>query len=288
MIRNSDKTKSKSRPSHKYQKYVKYKWEFLRRNPDYIKEYEELNTLLKPKYNNKVPSYKMMLNDEMIFCLKWKIAFPLCYENSYDDFIQNYKDSPIDPYALMFNALIPELMHEKPITTIEDWSEEDGKIIDLAKHKVAETGKLKIEIDLNYSKKRLKDAFILLLDEFKDFYDTPHKSQLFLEYVKKLIDEVKLSGGEISDISNCKAGILFDKKLQKKYDRLILEKRKKHGQLNRFDDFDKFLKVYDLKAKNISWSKIAKQLGFDNIQTARNHYESARRLINTGIDLYIK
>ena len=51
-----------------------------------------------------------------------------------------------------------------------------------------------------------------------------------------------------------------------------------------YENFDMYLKVYDLKKAGKSWNKIKAMLNFSDIQTARNHYEAAKNLIRRGID----
>ena len=55
-----------------------------------------------------------------------------------------------------------------------------------------------------------------------------------------------------------------------------------------FDNFDEYLKVYDLREKDVSWAKITSKLGLNSVQTARNHYKAACEMINKGVDLYVK
>lgn len=254
---NIKKPKSKSDLPRQYKEYSKYKWEFLRRNPEYRKEWEELSNLLDLRDSEnddwRSPDWSLA-PEEINFCKNWRIAVPLSPDTSYDNFTLPYVNKvpegmdsrKINIHGFMFEILFPESFIEKPIKTIHGWArDENNEPINLAWYHVFKNGKLKVEIDFNYSKKRLKEEFDIVLDKFKDFYHVQHK-------------KFKSAAG------------------------------KTYGQKNRFDDFDIFLKVYDLRRDNLSWKTISENLGLNNIQTARNHYNSACKLIRRGIDLYNK
>jgi hypothetical protein len=57
-------------------------------------------------------------------------------------------------------------------------------------------------------------------------------------------------------------------------------KRNTHADLV---DWDRNLKVWDLRKQNKSWDQIAKELKLNNLQAARNHFKAAERLIKEGL-----
>jgi hypothetical protein len=68
--------------------FTKYKWEFLRRNSEYIKEYKKLQKLLDKRYG-KYREYgppEGFTHEEIDFAKKFHISTPLHPGNSYDDF----------------------------------------------------------------------------------------------------------------------------------------------------------------------------------------------------------
>ncbi|MDH3566038.1 MAG: DUF6499 domain-containing protein, partial [Desulfobacteraceae bacterium] len=67
-------------------KYARYKWEFLRRNPEYIKDWQKLEDTLREKYGDYYPPSGEMSKEEIEFCKKWKISCQLPPQSSYDDF----------------------------------------------------------------------------------------------------------------------------------------------------------------------------------------------------------
>lgn len=164
--------KSKSKLPDKYINYAKYRWEYLRRNKKYIKGWENLNT----------PS------EEEKFCIKWKIFSPLCPTKSYDDLISSYDGTPIptDVHYYMFHEIFPEFLNENmPISIIGNCVYDKNDYLDIAEEEVSETGKLKMEIDLNYSKKRLLEEFTYLLDRWSDFYKSMNSESKFIEKKKQ-------------------------------------------------------------------------------------------------------
>lgn len=88
---------------------------------------------------------------------------------------------------------------------------------------------------------------------------------------KKLMDDFKILLNEWKDIY-----------------KPVSKKQKTPHTTYHFDNFDVYLQVYDLRKKRKSWSTIQKALGLNSIQTARNHNQSALKIIDEGIDLYVK
>ncbi len=50
-----------------------------------------------------------------------------------------------------------------------------------------------------------------------------------------------------------------------------------------FDDYYLYLDVWKLKNDGNSWSEVANKLNFHDIETARNHYKSMKKLIENGV-----
>ena len=80
-------------------KYARYKWEFLRRNPGYIKDWENLQKDLEKIYSEfEEPPYGPQGHSkiEIKFCKKWRIGNPLCPYNRYDDLIPDNEKKLMD------------------------------------------------------------------------------------------------------------------------------------------------------------------------------------------------
>ena len=71
--------------------------------------------------------------------------------------------------------------------------------------------------------------------------------------------------------------------LEARYQKEHTHRRKLH-----FDNYDDYLKVYDLRQEGKSWSKIKELLHLNSVQTARNHYGAACKRIEKGLDTYIE
>jgi len=250
-------------------KYVKYKWEFLRRNPKYIDDWEKLQNILEHKYKDWYPPFGK-IPEEYDFCKKWKIWNPFPPENSYDDIIRigrgikvnengSFEDidakttedilkGEFDLKKMMYNDMFPEFLLNRPFTFIDGWDyEHDGDFLHrhVSDH-LTKTGELTVKIDLNYSKKRLIDDFKILINGWKFLY------------------EDSLSKPELK------------------------KRNKKYGKKFHFDNFDLYLQVYDLKQEGMSWAKIKSTLNLNSAQTGRNHHKAASELIEKGVELYVK
>ena len=136
-------------------KYAKYKWEFLRRSPEYSKDWKKLENTLTEKYGGWMgPPTGEMSKEEIAFCKKWKIACQLPPENSYDDYTihiderhplpkeeENEKNIDfdtlgfavdetsltsfgIDLHRIMFDRLFPEFIHLRPFMVEDGWEYE--------------------------------------------------------------------------------------------------------------------------------------------------------------------
>lgn len=103
-------------------------------------------------------------------------------------------------------------------------------------------GKIKLEVDLNYSLNRL-------VTEFEAFVR---------EWQQKLQDHTR-----------------FVKKEEPREPIII----KLH-----YDNFDDYLKVYDLRQEGKPWAEIKEALDLNSVQTARNHYSAACERIENGLD----
>jgi hypothetical protein len=279
--------------------FTKYKWEFLRRNPEYVQEWQQLQNELEEKYEDWESPDVMLRDEEFHFCKKWNIAHPLDPEVSYDvctkyslipdgyDEIQYIDEAPVegvlsnyglDLHRLMFHWLNPELFLGVPIRIVDGWSyDHDGdSFYQYVSDKIAENGELTVKIDLNYSKNRLIKEFNILLDEWKILYNDAHKKKRFSEFCKE------------RDIHSFPIERNLIKEFEKVYEKTLRHRKQKYKKKYHFDNFDDYLKVYDLRKKKVSWSNITTKLGLNSIQTARNHYKAACEIIEKGIEFYVK
>jgi len=197
-------------------KYARYKWEFLRRNPEYIKDWQKLEDTLFKKYEDYYPPTGEQSKEEIEFCKKWEIACQLYPEYSYEDFTTGINESfpfpnkendeinGIDfeslPYAvsmasltslgldvdrIMFDRLFPEFIYSRPVMAEDGWEYEydrDGNIFRRSfSDEVAKRGILTVKIDLNHSKNRLINDFKDFIDKWKKMYE---KAFINFQYYK--------------------------------------------------------------------------------------------------------
>jgi len=250
-------------------KFTKYKWEFLRRNPKYMKEWEKLQELLEDKYGDRRPG-EQFTPEEIRFTIKWKMP-PMSPKVSFHTLTS--ENIPLDMQAFMHFFF--HLLHEKPIEIMDGWLYEPNGYRTVS-DTVVESGKLTVKIDLNYSQNRLMDELQMTVTEWKKNYSKALGKHLF----RKLCKERKVDPYRP------------DQETKEEFEKFIkqeLHSRSK-GQKKKyqFEIFDQYLQVYDLRKKKMSWTSITFKLGLPSIQTARNYWNAAQRLINSGIDYYEK
>jgi hypothetical protein len=277
--------------------YTKYKWEFLRRNRDYIEDWKTLQDSLENKYGDWDPPDGRYTNEEASFCKKWKIGKPINPYVSYDEWIElSVSDKLDDTYyinfapgegvlskgidydRLMYDWLNPELLLGLPVKILDGWEyEHDGQSIHrYVSDKLAKNGKLTVEIDLNFSKTRLIKEFKILLNEWNMLYEDAYRKKIYKDFCKE------------RDIHSFPIDDNLMKEFEKIYKKKLKQRKQKYAKKYHFDNFDDYLKVYDLREKKVSWANITKNLGLNSVQTARNHHKAACEIIDKGIELYVK
>jgi len=307
-----------------FRKYAKFKWELLRRNAKYIEEWEQLQKIVKGKYGESVTrgivsTEKIIgilpnelgisavdlipdaLPEDRAFCTKWKIGFPIPPNMSWDEInspitkyiINNeghhedttpeqiFSDMGINTQDMLermnFDVLNPWFLQDRPIIAKGALESKISGIVmgqrfskEFAKH-----GKLNFVINLNYSNRRLLEEFKFAIAEWKELYDKAYKLML-----------LEKSGEEKTNIYKNTINEELEKKFDYKYKQELKKRNKKYEQKYHFDNFDDYLKVYDLRKQGVSWSKIKLKLGLNSVQTARNHFKSACDLIAKVLELY--
>ena len=296
--------------------YAKFKWEFLRRNPEYVADWKELQELMKTKYEGWVPTRRTIdvpRKEEASFCSKWKLISPLHPEYSYLDFCYSQREKG-RLFRNLFSLATP------PLKAIDGYILHDGSVYErLAMKRLprdySKKGLLQIEVNLNYSKTRLKNEFNLLVEEWKTIYEREIKDSIYKELceikgVKELkakktkeienlfneASEVKVETHEEIDTHIAKMSSYITSKdkypeVINRYKKEIKKRRNKYRTKSHFENYDMYLQVWDLREKEkLTWNAIANKLfpKIENkIQTARNYYNAAIKIIKNGVDLYV-
>lgn len=211
--------------------FLKYRWEFLRRNEQYQKDWSEL---------------QKSHNDEnaIAFSVKWNIRYPMDPNLSYDDLEQEILEQANEVNISISSLISP--IDGFPVKLILGYGflplrEDDaGEIPTNFIEEICHTGTLKIEIDLFYSKAKIIKAIDRVVSD----------AHRYLE--EKLGDDFK----------------------QKQ---LSMIKRR------HYDNFENYLRVYDLKKAGRTWRQIKEELNLNDIQTARDHHKAASKLVDQGL-----
>lgn len=298
--------------------YAKYRWEFLRRNPDYINQYNELQEILEDKYWCKLSDFPT--KEETEFYQKWGISSTLNPRDSYEALTKSEESKTVplaeglsvDLEKLFFHDIFlpPEFFGKPPIKLLnfcnidlEKSERGSGILRAYITNKLTKTGKLQIEIDLNYSKKRLIEELKGLIDQWKEIHEKRFKRELFDEWCKEHGKKSSLFVGstpEAFDFLGIDEENIFRdmtsedefKDFRDFYKEKVRKRQNQYKSKYHFDNFDLYLQVWDLREQDkLSWNQIADQLfprDPNKVQTARNHYRAACDLIEKGIELYVK
>ena len=73
--------------------------------------------------------------------------------------------------------------------------------------------------------------------------------------------------------------------VEAKVQREFEKKKAKYRGQRRFDNYEKYLKVYDMRQVGKSWSEIQKTLKLYSIQTARDYHEAAKKLVEKRVPM---
>jgi len=299
---------------------------------DYEKLQEILEKKLQKSYDESTFlgtfEDKMQTPEYVDFCKKWKISDMFDPEISYDKHIEEghkteenlvyiENEEGIEPFQFsegiekrLFFTLNPQSFMDE-IIKVDGWDTERSELhwnYDLnlnvndpicstygLSEKLKKTGKLTIEVDLNYSKNKLKRELERVIDEWKGRYEDRTKKKAFVQYCKKTRGkEEKYGEDEFLLFDLREDGTLDELKVEfeKNYTKELSIKLKKYRRKYHFDNFDIYLQVWDLKKKEkLSWNEIATKLfpnDINQVQTARNNYKAAGEIIEKGIELYVK
>jgi len=260
-------------------KFLRYRWEFLRRNEDYQREWEELDRLLQEKGVRSRRNSEVIYEtpEESAFCEMWNINHPVFPYSSYDEYYfqalklsNEYKNVRLDPIVSIYDEhdsqALMEAYKNAPLSHLH-WKlapRKDYPIRELSGadfyqyrdydptditaklyYEFIKSGKVRIEIDLYYSKLKIREYLEEYIDRSQDIL----KNQQGEEYIGK---------------------------------------KRKYSKKAHFDNFDYYLAVYDLRRAKTSWSKLEKFLHTNGretatFQTARDYHEAAKRLVKEGL-----
>jgi len=132
-----------------FKKYMRYKWEFLRRNKEYIRDWEKLLKITPQESDNAARN----------FITKWKILDPTNPLATFDELISGVN------MRYNFERLNPKLFGIRAIMELDAWEYEKKPIRKIISNHISETGELTIKLDLNYSKTRLIKEFKMFIED---------------------------------------------------------------------------------------------------------------------------
>jgi len=213
--------------------FLKYRWEFLRRNEDYKSDWKELREV-----DNKAEWAE--------FCGIYNIYYPMAPHWSYDDLYYREK--------LGIRSEYPPLGIHRLISPIYGLPVRELTYFDfnrLGHHEPEETmmmlweeceyeGRLRLQIDLFNSKAKLLKIIDEQLDKFQKILEQKHGAEF------------------------------------KRKQRVGLSKP-------RYNNFDDYLAVYDLRKEDKTLNLISEALGLSGPYMVRDYFNAASRLVQQGL-----
>ena len=225
-------------------KFLKYRWEFLRRNEGYRKDYKEVEKFFRENDLNLDHYWIILPRVPVDICTKWDLNHPVDPSRSYDEY-----------YLEALRSEAVDSLHGKLAPTRDDPVSKVGAL-DFFRFKGLEPEAIEDELMKEFLKTK----------KYMIEINLRHSKTKIIEAVKQLIDD-KLSLLEHEG---------------------ALEKDDKYSSKKRYDNYDYYLAVYDLKEAGRSWSQVREALRVKGIktaeiQTARDYYKAAKKLVTMGL-----
>lgn len=279
-------------------------WEFLRRNPQYTKDYELLRECVGEMDDGERELIKKgAFKSIKPFCDKWAITFPV--------------DPKFDPSALPASKRCLD-RKKSPLWRLEPKRENKSvRVIPTYGHFDAILSDREIPpenavlvVDLRYSKRVIGEALKSNIDLLKRYYGYHCEQEQFESFClgkisdgipfsereKELVDKYKLYSSLFGDsyamqqIKTPADRQYLEKLLSEFYEYRKREKKRQQPLSKRYREFElykKYLQVWDLKEAepNITWREIQERLELNNTQNARDYYRQAKKLIMEGFTM---
>jgi hypothetical protein len=241
---------------------AKYRWEFLRRNDEFKKDFDAYREKEETEDKSRFPT-----RCEIEFCRKWKLGrlLSLNLEQSFDDFLKYMLEkrfktidrdgdfTTIFAKAYFVKAIIPSV---GPIDDTEqyvlDWDYGDGITYPFlgASGEFFDSGILKIKVDLHYSKNVIEKEFKKKLDYWVSVYDE-EKEHICYQIV---VNKKSLSKTE----KNREAYNYYLKQIIKYWKDKLNEREEQERRVKKespisskkqFKHYDKYLKIWDMRSQ---------------------------------------
>lgn len=309
-------------------KWIKYRWEFLRRNVEYVEDFRRLQTTLnkiksaaesssldsdielseRSHYWNTImvvdgiricmtsPQRGILTPVEKDFCMKWNISEPVDPSKSYDQYftieLKELKKALEEGRCGDLNKVRSEIdnvdtcslywklrpLVDIPIIELDAYSIDTREIQEPVKteyfytRNLADAGKIKVEIDLNYSKTRLVRELETSLTRWQILY----REACFASCAEKLLRDQRFASLD-----------LFEKwsRIEQICENEFNRRKRRYKGRSRFDNYDEYVKVYDLRERGKSWATIQKTLNLNSVDTARDYYNAALKLVKESLPM---
>lgn len=286
------KKKADEKTPREIELFINLQWEFIRRNPEYKKDYEKCE-----KDYEKCETWR----ERSLPGIDNVISIGIRGERHeiLDPFIEKWGILPVDP-EFDLSKRTPNKSFIKGCFPFPIEVQGPVRAIERNKHREVLDGhgkmppeKAILVVDLRYPMRVLEKNFKLIIDEEKEYYGY----HCMEEDYRGFCSEREAKGLPLSETQK---EILYcygpyekpwkipmnpkNKKLLREYDKYCEQTRKRWWVLNRHyqdpDLYKTYLRVWDLREKeNKSWRQIQRALDLNSVQTARDHYNAVKILI---------
>jgi hypothetical protein len=246
------------------------------------------------------PQRVVLKPEERSFCEKWNISEPVDPRKSYEEYFDyelrelrraieegrvdgvDWHRNRIDKVdtCSLYWKLRP--INDRPIKELDayhDYTYHLQEPVRISHYylddKVVQEGRLRLEINLNLSKARLMKEFDIMVTWWLKEYQKSFCEDYF---PNKIANELGYDREYKMPLRNrVEAGAKAQREFKKR--------KAKYRRQRRFENYDEYLKVYDMRKIGKSWSKIHEALKLYSIQTARDYYKAAAKLVEQGVPM---
>jgi hypothetical protein len=248
---------------------IKLHWEFLKRNEKFVKELE----IWQSNYLDSKELIDRRYAADVSFRRRWGISpiKPELDEDEIEDILSEHAFP--DPWA---SENLPVSFQGWDILASDDehFDEEYAE------------ARISVSVDLRYPKKTIMNEFERLLDLHKADFPSNYRKNLFYAFCWKNFGRRPNRNGELNPRNP-----ELEEQIRTEFEQFYLEKEKDlrmptpgKRRLQTIEQYEIYLRVWDLRAKEgRSWSYIQKELSLNALQTARDYYKAACKVIEEGI-----
>ena len=261
---------------------LKYRWEFLRRNEGYVKDY---NKSLKEVEGFRELGWLSETGfEELPFCKKWRVGVPVSPKKNFNQ-LRNQVEKEVNKYIsarkrslqdtlggqykeqfirlFLESILKPVDYFLFPVSGWESFLFTDERdllwITDKQYRRFVERGEMDFTINFNFSQRSITLELERMVKIFKKRHEVFKKEGM--KVYKKLEEDNKKGEGDKAQLNRIKQIIKAQGKTEQQIKaQKIIPRDRKPSVKDEGEYFEDYLKVWDLHKKQMKWKQIAKNI----------------------------